>query len=76
QDDAVLNPPVPPTDDAVLNPPAPPVSDTVEKMPELSKYDTIVKSPKTGDETQLMSYVFISIIAICGLAYQFKIKRN
>ncbi|HBH2035871.1 TPA: cell surface protein, partial [Clostridioides difficile] len=73
---AVLNPPVPPTDDAVLNPPAPPVSDTVEKMPELSKYDTIVKSPKTGDETQLMSYVFISIIAICGLAYQFKIKRN
>ncbi|HBH1916489.1 TPA: Cys-Gln thioester bond-forming surface protein [Clostridioides difficile] len=75
-DDAVLNPPVPPTDDAVLNPPAPPVSDTVEKMPELSKYDTIVKSPKTGDETQLMSYVFISIIAICGLAYQFKIKRN
>ncbi|MDY7843486.1 cell surface protein, partial [Clostridioides difficile] len=71
-----LNPPVPPTDDAVLNPPAPPVSDTVEKMPELSKYDTIVKSPKTGDETQLMSYVFISIIAICGLAYQFKIKRN
>ncbi|MDY7857868.1 hypothetical protein U0D61_04105, partial [Clostridioides difficile] len=70
------NPPVPPTDDAVLNPPAPPVSDTVEKMPELSKYDTIVKSPKTGDETQLMSYVFISIIAICGLAYQFKIKRN
>ncbi|HBH2017322.1 TPA: hypothetical protein KRO71_002937, partial [Clostridioides difficile] len=62
--------------DAVLNPPAPPVSDTVEKMPELSKYDTIVKSPKTGDETQLMSYVFISIIAICGLAYQFKIKRN
>ncbi|MCE0714364.1 cell surface protein, partial [Clostridioides difficile] len=76
RDDAVLNPPVPPTDDAVLNPPAPPVSDTVEKMPELSKYDTIVKSPKTGDETQLMSYVFISIIAICGLAYQFKIKRN
>ncbi|MCE0612485.1 cell surface protein, partial [Clostridioides difficile] len=72
----VVNPPVPPTDDAVLNPPAPPVSDTVEKMPELSKYDTIVKSPKTGDETQLMSYVFISIIAICGLAYQFKIKRN
>ncbi|EGT4907672.1 cell surface protein [Clostridioides difficile] len=75
-DDAVLNPPVPPTDDAVLNPPVPPVSDTVEKMPELSRDDTIVKSPKTGDETQLMSYVFISVIAICGLVYQCKIKRN
>ncbi|HBH3821746.1 TPA: hypothetical protein KSK92_003713, partial [Clostridioides difficile] len=51
-------------------------SDTVEKMPELSRDDTIVKSPKTGDETQLMSYVFISVIAICGLVYQCKIKRN
>ncbi|EGT2197721.1 TPA: Cys-Gln thioester bond-forming surface protein [Clostridioides difficile] len=75
-DDTVINPPVPPTDDAVLNPPVPPVSDTVEKMPELSRDDTIVKSPKTGDETQLMSYVFISVIAICGLVYQCKIKRN
>ncbi|VIE81052.1 surface protein [Clostridioides difficile] len=75
-EDAVLNPPVPPTDDTVLNPPVPPVSDTVEKTPELSRDDTIVKSPKTGDETQLMSYVFISVIAICGLAYQCKIKRN
>ncbi|EMJ5873194.1 Cys-Gln thioester bond-forming surface protein [Clostridioides difficile] len=75
-EDAVLNPPVPPTDDTVLNPPLPPVSDTVEKTPELSRDDTIVKSPKTGDETQLMSYVFISVIAICGLAYQCKIKRN
>ncbi|HEK4978234.1 TPA: Cys-Gln thioester bond-forming surface protein [Clostridioides difficile] len=75
-EDAVLNPPVPPTEDTVLNPPVPPVSDTVEKTPELSRDDTIVKSPKTGDETQLMSYVFISVIAICGLAYQCKIKRN
>ncbi|HBG0718045.1 Cys-Gln thioester bond-forming surface protein [Clostridioides difficile] len=75
-EDAVLNPPVPPTDDTVLNPPLPPVSDAVEKTPELSRDDTIVKSPKTGDETQLMSYVFISVIAICGLAYQCKIKRN
>ncbi|MCJ0351865.1 hypothetical protein JY783_17480, partial [Clostridioides difficile] len=70
------NPPVPPTEDTVLNPPVPSVSDTVEKTPELSRDDTIVKSPKTGDETQLMSYVFISVIAICGLAYQCKIKRN
>ncbi|EQJ07755.1 Cys-Gln thioester bond-forming surface protein [Clostridioides difficile] len=75
-EDAVLNPPVPPTDDTVLNPPVPSVSDTVEKTPELSRDDTIIKSPKTGDETQLMSYVFISVIAICGLAYQCKIKRN
>ncbi|EAA0008803.1 TPA: Cys-Gln thioester bond-forming surface protein [Clostridioides difficile] len=75
-EDAVLNPPVPPTEDTVLNPPVPSVSDTVEKTPELSRDDTIVKSPKTGDETQLMSYVFISVIAICGLAYQCKIKRN
>ena len=75
-DDDVVNPPVPPTDDAVLNPPVPPVSDTVEKTPELSRDDTIVKSPKTGDETQLMSYVFISVIAICALVYQCKIKRN
>ncbi|MCB4304224.1 thioester domain-containing protein [Clostridioides difficile] len=75
-DDTIINPPVPPTEDAVLNPPVPPVSDTVEKTPELSRDDTIVKSPKTGDETQLMSYVFISVIAICGLAYQCKIKRN
>ena len=75
-EDAVLNPPVPPTEDTVLNPPVPSVSDTVEKTPELSRDDTIIKSPKTGDETQLMSYVFISVIAICGLAYQCKIKRN
>lgn len=75
-DDTVINPPVPPIDDTVLNPPVPPVSDIAEKMPELSRDDTIVKSPKTGDETQLMSYVFISVIAICGLAYQCKIKRN
>ncbi|WP_131036970.1 thioester domain-containing protein [Clostridioides difficile] len=75
-EDAVLNPPVPPTEDAVLNPPVPPTEDTVEKTPELSRDDTIIKSPKTGDETQLMSYVFISVIAICGLAYQCKIKRN
>ncbi len=87
-DDTVINPPIPPSGDEVINPPVPPVSDTVEKTPESSKDDTVVnppvpsnddivvKSPKTGDETQLMSYVFISIIAICGLAYQCKRKRN
>ncbi|UWD49562.1 Cys-Gln thioester bond-forming surface protein [Clostridioides difficile] len=87
-DDTVINPPVPPTDDTVVNPPVPPTSDTVVDTsvkptddtvinpPVPPTDDTVVKSPKTGDETQIMSYVFIGIIAICGLGYQCKRAKN
>ncbi|MDB0440016.1 Cys-Gln thioester bond-forming surface protein [Clostridioides difficile] len=84
-DDTVINPPVPPTDDTVVNPPVPPTSDdisvkptdnTVINPPVPPADDTVVKSPKTGDETQIMSYVFIGIIAICGLGYQCKRAKN
>nr|UWI49782.1 Cys-Gln thioester bond-forming surface protein [Clostridioides difficile] len=87
-DDTVINPPVPPTDDTMVNPPVPPTNDivvdtsvkptddTVINPPVPPKDDTVVKSPKTGDETQIMSYVFIGIIAICGLGYQCKRVKN
>ncbi|MCC0632163.1 Cys-Gln thioester bond-forming surface protein [Clostridioides sp. ZZV15-6388] len=87
-DDTVINPPVPPTDDTVVNPPVPPTGDTVVDTsvkptddtvinpPVPPTDDTVVKSPKTSDETQIMSYVFIGIIAICGLGYQCKRAKN
>ncbi|MCC0688269.1 thioester domain-containing protein [Clostridioides sp. ES-S-0056-01] len=75
-DDNVINPPVPPTDDTVVNPPVPPTDDTVINPPVPPTDDTVVKSPKTGDETQIMSYLFIGIIAICGLGYHCKRVKN
>ncbi|UDN61575.1 Cys-Gln thioester bond-forming surface protein [Clostridioides sp. ES-W-0016-02] len=87
-DDTVINPPVPPTDDTVVNPPVPPsgdtvvdtsvppTDDTVINPPVPPTDDIVVKSPKTGDETQIMSYVFIGIIAICGLGYHCKRAKN
>ncbi|MDI7817249.1 Cys-Gln thioester bond-forming surface protein [Clostridioides difficile] len=87
-DDTVINPPVPPSDDTVINPPVPPSGDVVENPSVPSKNDTIVnppvpptndivvKSPKTGDETQIMPYILIGIVAICGLAYQTKRAKN
>ncbi|MBY2476948.1 Cys-Gln thioester bond-forming surface protein [Clostridioides difficile] len=87
-DDTVINPPIPPSGDTVINPPVPPSSDIVENTSVPSKNDTIinppvppahdivVKSPKTGDETQIMPYILIGIIAICGLVYQTKRVKN
>ncbi|NMS89533.1 Cys-Gln thioester bond-forming surface protein [Clostridioides difficile] len=88
-DDTVVNPPIPPTnDDTVVNPPVPPSGDVVENTSVPSKdntvvnppvpptNDTVVKSPKTGDETQIVPYVLIGIIAICGLVYQTKRTKN
>ena len=87
-DDTVINPPIPPSGDTVINPPVPPSSDIVENTSVPSKNDTIVnppvppshdivvKSPKTGDETQIMLYILIGVIAICGLVYQAKRVKN
>ncbi|MGO1042055.1 Cys-Gln thioester bond-forming surface protein [Clostridioides difficile] len=75
-DDTVINPPVPPTDDTVVDTSVPPTDDTVINPPVPPTDDTVVKSPKTSDETQIMSYVFIGIIAICGLGYQCKRAKN
>ncbi|EQF23084.1 putative surface protein [Clostridioides difficile CD160] len=87
-EDTVINPPIPPSGDTVINPPVPPSSDIVENTSVPSKNDTIVnppvppshdivvKSPKTGDETQIMPYILIGVIAICGLVYQAKRVKN